>query len=121
MRNPLNRRYLILLALLVGLLPFSFSYAVLVTLEMPLHSAQMDHSPCAEQADPQHCTDVAKQGMPHEKCCSDHCDSSLGGQLYVAAEYGLQLPRGHYYQPHHSSWVSGPVPPTLLHPPQSAV
>jgi len=120
MRKPLKQHCLILLALLVGLLPFSFSYGVALPADTAMHGSSMDHpAPCIEQSNMDHCAEVGVDSPSHDDCCSDHCDSSFGGQLFVAVEYGLLLPRTHHYRAHHLSWVSGPVPPTLLHPPQA--
>ncbi|MCW8907395.1 MAG: hypothetical protein OQL28_09095 [Sedimenticola sp.] len=121
MRKPLKQWYLILLALLVGLLPFSFSYGVAQPSITKIHMASMDHpSPCMDQSGMDHCPEAGVDTPAHDDCCSDHCDSSFGGQLFVAVQYGVLVPRAHHYRAHRFSWVSGPVPPTLLHPPRAA-
>lgn len=121
MRKPLKQHCLILLALLVGLLPFSFSYGVALPAGAATHGPSMDHqAPCIDHSSMEHCAEAGGDMPSHDDCCSDHCDSSFGGQLFAAVEYGSLLPRSHRYRAHHSSWTSGPVPPTLLHPPQAS-
>lgn len=121
MRYPLNRCNLILLALLVGLLPLNFSFSMTNSPGAMMHVAPMqDHSACDESVDGHPCAMTGIEKPAHDDCCGDHCDSSFGGHLFIAVSYGLQLPPGHRYQENPLTWIAGPIPPILLHPPQYA-
>lgn len=120
MPRIINKRVLLILTLLVGVLPFGLGYG-LTTLLDDSHAASQTHtSPmgCAEMTHADACEAMLNDSPWHDDCCSDHCDTSPGSQLCAGSDYSLELPSGHLFQSASSAWVSGPVPPTLLRPPQ---
>lgn len=117
MNHRLKKRFIVVLALLVGLLPFSFSYGFgtdSADAHPPGHQHKVSADDCDQNAG---CTDLVTASSTDDDCCSDKCDSSFGNHLALGIEYGLQLPSGRQYQESGRFWRSGPIPPTLLRPP----
>ncbi|MCW8944509.1 MAG: hypothetical protein OQL27_07020 [Sedimenticola sp.] len=116
----MNRRFLVILAILVSLLPFGFSFG-LTTVIGDNHTASSSHMRmmgCDDISHDSGCVEMSAETPLHDDCCSDHCDSSFGSQLCVGNEYTFELPTGHLFQTYFSAGISGPVPSTLLRPPQ---
>jgi hypothetical protein len=119
MNHLLKKRFILVLALFVSLLPFRFSYGLTVTvpdLQQKMHQHIMDVD-CPQPGDNAHCLDMTLVSAADENCCSDQCDSSFGAQPGVAIEYGLLISSDRQFQAASDVWTTGPIPPTLLRPP----
>jgi hypothetical protein len=120
MQRVMNKRFLMILALLVGLLPFglSFGFTSLAGEGHTLSQSHSDRVDCADMAHSGDCVGMSADAPLHDDCCSDHCDSSFGSQLCAGTEYSFELPSGHLFQSYGIAQVTDPVPTTLLRPPQ---
>lgn len=103
--------FVVLLALWVGL--FSLAYA------LPTTAMSISDADCDQLVHDSACVDAGKvKPGPHE-CGNDTCEISFGGQLFVAVEYSVALLSDRLFESTPQLWITGPVPSTLLRPPQT--
>lgn len=121
MQRDMNNRFLLMLAILVGLLSFGPNYGFSTHADGNQAYLQ-SHSDLGDCADTEHsvgCVGMSAERPLHDNGCSDHCDSSFGSQLCINTEYTFELPSGHLFQTHATARLTDPVPTTLLRPPQN--
>ncbi|MCW8891023.1 MAG: hypothetical protein OQL20_10220 [Sedimenticola sp.] len=109
-----------MLTFIVSLLPFGLNYGLASIVDGNASASNVHNSmmACAERGHVDGCEKLSHDVPLHDDCCSDHCDTSSGSQLCVGTEYPIDLPSGHLFQTATSTWITGPVPPALLRPPQ---
>lgn len=117
----MNKRFLLMLAIVVGLLPFgpSFGFSSISADNRTYLQSHSDMADCPDIAHASGCAGMSAERPLHDNCCSDHCDSSFGSQLCVGTEYTFELPSGHLFQTCAIALLTDPLPTTLLRPPQN--